>query len=143
MMVKKGVFTMQKITPPIWVGVVILCLCLSSLAHGKPLAPPADPTQSITYWKPHTISPRHDVLVEKAQRIFGVLLRAWDSSRLEPSLYVVDSAAGPWAASLADGNILLSRSAIEACLQFGQDRAEQVCRCDLHRGQCHVHRIDL
>jgi hypothetical protein len=129
MMITKGFFVMQKITPShlgIWVGLVALSLCLNPIAHGKSLAPPADPTQSITYWKPHTLSPRHDALVAKAQGIFSVLLRAWDNSRLEPSLFVVDSTAGPWAASLADGNILLSRAAIEACSHFGHDRADHL-----------------
>jgi len=124
-------------------GISIFLLCLCSVAQGKSLAPPADPTQSITYWKPHTISPRHDPLVEKAQDIFSVLLRAWDSSRLEPSLYVVESTAGPWAASLADGNILLSRAAIEACQNFGKERAEHLLAFVLAHELAHQRADDL
>jgi tetratricopeptide (TPR) repeat protein len=113
------------------------------MAHAKSLAPPDDPAQSITYWKPHTISPRHDALAAKAQAVFSVLLRAWDSSRLEPSLYVVDSTAGPWAASLADGNILLSRAAIEACQDFGEDRSNHLLAFVLAHELAHQRADDL
>ena len=122
---------------------LILSVGLSPISQGTSLAPPTDPTQSITYWKPHTISPRHDALVQKAQSIFTVLLRAWDSSRLEPSLYVVESAAGPWAASLADGNILLSKAAIETCLNFGADRAEHLLAFILAHELAHQRADDL
>jgi hypothetical protein len=139
----KSVATRQ-IIPTMW---IILMLSLGSgwtaTAFGKSLAPPADPTQSITYWKPHTLSPRHDALVEKAQTIFSVLLRAWDSSRLEPSLYVVESAAGPWAASLADGNILLSRAAIQACVNFGEHRADHLLAFVLAHELAHQRADDL
>ncbi|KPJ94290.1 MAG: hypothetical protein AMJ53_05570 [Gammaproteobacteria bacterium SG8_11] len=131
---------MQKI---IWLTILTLSLCLSSIAHSKSLAPPADPSQSINYWKPHTISPRHDALAAKAQATFSVLLRAWDSSRLEPALYVVESTAGPWAASLADGNILLSRAAIEACLEFGEDRAQHLLAFILAHELAHQRADDL
>jgi hypothetical protein len=112
-------------------------------ASAQTLAPPEDPTQSINYWKPHTISPRHDPLAKRAQAVFSVLLRAWDSSRLEPSLYVVESAAGPWAASLADGNILLSRAAIQACLNFGNERADHLLAFVLAHELAHQRADDL
>jgi hypothetical protein len=146
MIAMKHFFSMPKFTTSrmgVWIGILAFSVCLSSTAYGKSLAPPADPTQSITYWKPHTISPRHDAVVEKAQRVFSVLLRAWDSSRLEPSLYVVDSTAGPWAASLADGNILLSRAAIEACFTFGEDRAEHLLAFVLAHELAHQRADDL
>ena len=118
-------------------------LSVAFAAHAETLAPPEDPTQSINYWKPHTISPRHDPLAEKAQTVFSVLLRAWDSSRLEPSLYVVESTAGPWAASLADGNILLSRSAIKACVNFGEQRADHLLAFILAHELAHQRADDL
>lgn len=134
-------------SPIQWIGSLFMALSVGfgavSPAHAKTLAPPADPTQSITYWKPHTISPRHDPLVAKAQGVFDVLLRAWDSSRLEPSLYVVESAAGPWAASLADGNVLLSRTAIEACMKFGKHRAEHLLAFVLAHELAHQRSDDL
>jgi tetratricopeptide (TPR) repeat protein len=147
MNIVKNAAARQTITAKCVLLVMLLVMVLSTgwtaTAFGKSLAPPADPAQSITYWKPHTISPRHDALVEKAQAIFSVLLRAWDSSRLEPSLYVVESAAGPWAASLADGNILLSRAAIEACVNFGEHRAEHLLAFVLAHELAHQRADDL
>lgn len=89
----------------------------------KPLVPPDDPRQSITYWKPHTLNADQDDKVRLAHEVFSNLLRTWDDSRVEPGLFVVESETGPWAASLADGNILLSKSAIEVCIKLGQNRA--------------------
>lgn len=127
---------------------LMLCLVLA-LGFTKPIAadesviPPKDPTQSITYWKPHTLSPQQNPLAAKAQNIFSVLLRAWDSSRLEPSLYVVKSSSGPWAASLADGNILLSQAAIKTCLEFGNDRADHLLAFVLAHELAHQRADDL
>lgn len=42
-----------------------------------------------------------------AESVFDRLLRAWDKSRVEPSLFVVKSDVGPWAASLSDGIVNL------------------------------------
>ncbi len=124
---------------------VVASLALTGLSNGwaKPLAPPNDPTQSVTYWKPYTIAAEKDPLVARTQSVFSVLLRAWDSSRLEPTLYVVDSVAGPWAASLADGNILLSRAAIEACMKFGKERAEHLLAFVLAHELAHQRSDDL
>jgi tetratricopeptide (TPR) repeat protein len=115
----------------------------SGFAAAATIAPPDDPTQSITYWKPHTLSAEQDALAAKAQDVFSILLRAWDGTRLEPSLYVVESSAGPWAASLADGNILLSRAAIETCLTFGRDRAEHLLAFVLAHELAHQRADDL
>lgn len=122
---------------------VLLFAMVASPLYAKPLAPPNDPTQSITYWRQHTISPDKDSLVAMAKGVFEVLLRAWDSSRLEPGLYVVKSTAGPWAASLADGNILLSRAAIETCLTFGKHRAEHLLAFVLAHELAHQRSDDL
>lgn len=122
---------------------IIVSFFIAGALHAETLIPPDDPSQSITYWKPHTLSAEQDPLVAQAQSVFSVLLRAWDSSRLEPSLYVVDSSAGPWAASLADGNILLSRSAIESCLSFGEHRAEHLLAFILAHELAHQRSDDL
>lgn len=114
-----------------------------SYAEPKPLELPDDPMQSITYWKPHAISADKDPLVAKAQDLFAILLRAWDSSRLEPNLFVVNSAEGPWAASLADGNILLSRKAIEIALSFKKDRSEHLLAFVLAHELAHQRSNDL
>ena len=79
-------------------------------------APTADdPTQSIHYWKQYAIAESSDSRVSAAQQVFHRLLRTWQHNKrfLPPALYVVKSEAGPWAASLADGNILLSRAALD------------------------------
>lgn len=114
-----------------------------NVAPAKTFAPPDDPTQYITYWKPHTLSAENDPLAAEAQGVFSVLLRAWDRSGLEPKLFVVNSAAGPWAASLADGNILISRAAIEICFDFGAGRAEHLLAFVLAHELAHQRSDDL
>lgn len=124
--------------------IFLLCITMSvSESYAQSVVPPDDPQQSITYWRQHAISPEKDSLAAMAERVFAVLLRAWDSSRLEPSLYVVKSSAGPWAASLADGNILLSRAAIESCLKFGKHRAEHLLAFVLAHELAHQRSDDL
>lgn len=112
-------------------------------ATGLELSPPDDPRQSITYWKSHAIAPGDDSQVAKSHSIFSVLLRSWDNSRLEPGLYVVESTSGAWAASLADGNILLSRDAIDTCMSFGKDRGEHLLAFVLAHELAHQHADDL
>lgn len=127
----------------------LLILLASSLiattgqADTSTLAPPDDPRQSITYWKAHTLSAKEDTVVNQAHEVFSVLLRAWDGSRLEPGLYVVDSTAGAWAASLADGNILLSRHAIEICMGYGKQRGEHLLAFVLAHELAHQRADDL
>lgn len=106
------------------------------------LVPPNDPRQSITYWKKSTID-KNDPLVKKSQQVFSVLLRAWDQSRIEPGLYVVESDAGAWAASLADGNILLSKQAIEVSYSFGEQRGEHLLAFVLAHELAHQRADDL
>ena len=123
---------------------VIACLvACSGFAQTNTLVPPDDPRQSITYWKSHTISADADPQVRQTHDIFNVLLRAWDSSRLDPGLYVVRSDAGPWAASLADGNILLSHKAIEVCMQYGEARGEHLLAFVLAHELAHQRADDL
>lgn len=125
-----------------WVILLLLANSGASL-FAKPLSLPDDPRQSITYWRQHTISPEKDSMAAMARSVFSVLLRAWDSSRLEPELFVVRSSSGPWAASLADGNILLTRAAIETCLKFGKHRAKHLLAFILAHELAHQRSDDL
>lgn len=124
---------------------VLACALSTSTqaANQLELSPPDDPRQSITYWKSHTIAPGDDHQVAKSHAIFSVLLRSWDNSRLEPGLYVVKSTSGAWAASLADGNILLSREAIDTCMSFGENRGEHLLAFVLAHELAHQHSDDL
>ena len=106
------------------------------------LIPPADPKQSITYWKKYSLDD-DSALVQQSQQIFSVLLRSWDQSRIEPGLYVVESEVGAWAASLADGNILLSKQAIETCFSFGRQRGEHLLAFVLAHELAHQRADDL
>jgi len=114
-----------------------------SLLAADALNLPDDPRQSISYWKVHTISADEDGQVALAQRVFGKLLRAWDSSRVEPGLYVVKTRDSAWAASLADGNILLSRDAIDTSFAFGQQRGEHLLAFVLAHELAHQRSDDL
>lgn len=129
------------------VSLLVITLFASSIVRstqteGTVLAPPDDPRQSITYWKSHTL-PSSDALVKDTHEVFSVLLRGWDSSRLEPGLFVVNSTAGAWAASLADGNILLSRHAIEICMRYGKQRGEHLLAFVLAHELAHQRADDL
>lgn len=104
----------------------------------------AQPTvQGLGYWKPFVISVDDDPAVARAQRVFDTLLRAWDGTRVEPSLYVVKSSRGPWAASLADGNILLSRAAIDTTLALDGGRADHLLAFVLAHELVHQRADDL
>ena len=107
------------------------------------LSPPADATQSINYWKPHIIDPERNQAVARAHQIFSRLLRTWDGSRIEPSLYVVRSDAGPWAASLLDGNILLSYQAIKISNSFGKAQSQDLLAFVLAHELAHQRSNDL
>ena len=123
---------------------VILIFQLSNLvAAESAFIPPDDPRQSVAYWKSYTISAEQDSAVNLADSVFFRLLRAWDSSRVAPGLYVVRSNGSAWAASLADGNILLSREAIEICLSFGPERGEHLLAFVLAHELAHQRSDDL
>jgi tetratricopeptide (TPR) repeat protein len=124
-------------------ALAILSLIATPALIAKPVAPPPDPSQSITYWKSQVIDAQHDNEVALAQSVFSVLLRSWDSARVEPNLYVVKSQTGPWAASLADGNILLSRSAIDVCLEYGKQSARDLLAFILGHELAHQRAEDL
>jgi len=122
---------------------IIMTFWLTQTLAAEWVEPPDDPTQNISYWKPFAIAPETDTQVEKAHQIFSQLLRAWDGSRVAPALYVVKSDAGPWAASLADGNILLSRSSIMTCFQFGEQRGTHLLAFILGHELAHQRADDL
>ena len=122
---------------------IILFVSSLCLAAERSPAPPDDPRQSITWWKSYSISASDDVQVAEAENVFQNLLRAWDNSRLEPGLAVVKSAKGAWAASLADGNILLSREAIDSCMRFGEQRGRHLLAFVLAHELAHQRADDL
>ena len=115
----------------------------SSNVSARSVSLPKDPTQSITYWKPQVIEPQNDADVALAHSVFEVLLRTWDTARVEPNLYVVKSSSGPWAASLADGNILLSHSAIEVSKNYGKEYTEHLLAFILGHELAHQRAEDL
>ena len=124
-------------------SIALLCNNTAYAESGsRSLIPPADPTQSITYWKKYALDDDSE-LVQLSQQVFSVLLRAWDQSRIEPGLYVVESDSGAWAASLADGNILLSKQAIKTCLSFGRQRGEHLLAFVLAHELAHQRADDL
>lgn len=124
-------------------GMTVLCSGAAYAGNeATSLIPPADPAQSITYWKKYTLKNDNE-LVQLSQQVFSVLLRAWDQSRIEPGLYVVESDSGAWAASLADGNILLSKQAIETCFSFGKQRGEHLLAFVLAHELAHQRADDL
>ena len=75
-----------------------------------------DPSQFIGYWQNRVVAADANEQTQLAHQVFDRLLQAWDLSRVEPNLHVV-KAAGPWAASLADGNILITEQALDFALQ--------------------------
>jgi len=100
------------------IGLVLSCaVFLSIISHAADFDPKFDPKQSIKFWLSSVVSSGQNTQVGIAETVFSQLLRNWDKTRIEPSLYVVKSSAGPWAASLEDGNILLSIDALELALR--------------------------
>ncbi len=135
-----GIMTMSKLW---FLLVAVLAMVLGGGAWGANLVPPEDPRQSITYWKPHTLAPDTDADVALAYEVFDTLLRTWDDARVTPNLFVVVSDNGPWAASLADGNILLSRSAIDICKHYGRQQAAHLLAFVLAHELAHQRADDM
>ncbi|MBI5193599.1 MAG: hypothetical protein HZA08_09195 [Nitrospirae bacterium] len=103
-----------------------LSLSFSIFCTAMAASVPQSQEESITYWKPFEITADEDLSVKDAHGIFDRLLTGWEETRIPPKLYVVHSDSGPWAASLDDGSVLLSREAIDVCfraeLHGGHDR---------------------
>lgn len=107
------------------------------------LLPPENPEQTLAYWKPYIVSSNKNDSVEKAHQVFDDLLKSWDNTRIEPVLHVVNSHSGPWAASLLDGTVLLSESAIEACQHIGGSRYPHLLAFILAHELAHQRSDDL
>ncbi len=106
-----------KLHPIIYLGILFLGFFQPTFeAHAKVTA--EDPTQSIRYWQKHRVTESQNSNVLIANQVFDQLLRAWNSNHrfVPPALTVVKSDSGPWAASLEDGNILLSEEALDFAL---------------------------
>ena len=121
----------------------VLGVAANSNAADPAAASTIDPTQSITYWKPLMIAPENNADVAHVQQVFDTLLRSWDRSRVAPRLFVVNSESGPWAASLADGSILLSLSALKISQGFGAARADHLLAFVLSHELAHQRADDL
>ena len=139
----KTLFFRPKRTTLVTILLLSLSLSLPGIVSAKSISPPSDPSQSITYWKSQVIEAKTDSDVAMAHSVFNVLLRTWDSARVEPNLYVVKSSSGPWAASLADGNILLSQSAINISKQYGKQYTEHLLAFILGHELAHQRAEDL
>ena len=122
---------------------VLVLLSHTALSADLQLKSSEQSIQFISYWKSQVVTAEQDERVVVAEQIYARLLRAWDSSRLEPGLYVVDSESGPWAASLVDGNILLSLNALKSINSFGAQRAEHLLAFVLAHELAHQRADDL
>ena len=91
---------------------LILLICCGNAVAETQVSLPDDPQESFNYWKPFVIQAKDDKAVAIAHRVFDALLRTWDDGRISPKLNIVKSDSGPWAASLEDGNILLSHDVL-------------------------------
>lgn len=122
---------------------LLLLYNLSTLGQAQVNLQQDHPAQFISYWKSSVINAEQDERVDFVQQVFQRLLRGWENNRLEPALYIVDADQGAWAVSLVDGNILLSRQAIDALMQFGLDRAEHLVAFVLAHELAHQQADDL
>lgn len=122
---------------------VFVMLLLSESIFADSLLPPENPEQTLAYWKPFIVPVEKNNRVKQAHRVFTDLLKTWDGSRVEPVLYIVSSNSGPWAASLLDGTILLSESAIETSVKIAGDRYSHLLAFILAHELAHQRSDDL
>ena len=97
---------------------ILMGLWLSIMLTASVLA--GQPGQAVAYYLKRygQILPEQDPQVALTFRIFGQVRAVADkSSKRLPKLAVVNSQADPWAISLPDGYIVLSRQAIKICHQ--------------------------
>ncbi len=116
-------------------------LLLSSALQAANL--PSDPRENITYWRPYIVKADADKEVARAHQVFQRLLRTWTGPSARPELQVIDSAQGVWAASLADGNILLTRAALETSLRLGKQWGDDLLAFVLAHEIAHQRANDL
>jgi len=78
---------------------------------------PEGPESAREYWKSNfpQISPDHPD-AQKAVAVFRKVLAAADKKKgIDPELVLIDEKGYPWAKSIPDGGIILTRGAIEIC----------------------------
>lgn len=124
---------------------ILMCIAVSlaASAAAQKLVPPEDPEQTLAYWKPYIVKADSDDRVQIAQQVFDDLLKTWDGTRIEPVLHVVDTQSGPWAASLLDGTVLLSVSAIDTCKKIGGKKYQHLLAFILAHELAHQRTDDL
>jgi len=77
----------------------------------------AEDRANIGYWLTHHKQVRKGPLYERTMRVFKRVLAAADRRKgVEPRLYIIDYMGLPWAQSLADGSIVLTKKAVDFCL---------------------------
>ncbi|MFC3703081.1 hypothetical protein ACFOND_15740 [Reinekea marina] len=127
-----------------FVLLTLFSLCLTSpIARATTQISPNDPTQYIRYWNDQIVDPANHEEVLWAHQIFDRLLRAWDYTRVAPTLNIIEATNGPWAASLADGNILLTRSAIRLIQEQHPTQADHLLAFVIAHELAHQRSDDL
>jgi tetratricopeptide (TPR) repeat protein len=76
----------------------------------------ADNSGRKDYWLNKYGEVRKGSLVSRAQEVFNRVLAAADRRvGIEPALYIINYGGTPWAQSLADGSVMLTKNALEFC----------------------------
>jgi len=120
----------------------LLILLLSTAAHAE-VDLPDNPTESILYWNDYVVQPESNTSVTLTKQVFNQLLQSWDGGSIKPKLNVVDSLPDPWAASLADGNILINLRAVQLALESGPERGRELLAFILAHELAHQRNNDL
>lgn len=100
-----------------WVPLVLWVLAAPAVAGPAP----EGPDSARDYWKTQfpQISPS-DLEYQKTMAVFQRVLAAADKKKgIEPELILIDEQGSPWAKSIPDGGIILTRGAIRICYQDG------------------------
>ncbi len=99
-------------------SVLLLCLLLLATSATAQVVPDGE-TGRKEYWiKNHSLLAEKDKRTLFAHEVFDKVLASADKRPGPlPELFVLDEAGFPWARSLADGTILLSRGAIDICFR--------------------------
>jgi hypothetical protein len=124
-----------------WLTLILLVM-LSTPLLAQSMRLPDDGRERIQYWLPHVVA-QSQPLVERTHRVYARLLQVWDQARVEPILKVVESNDGPWAASLADGHILVSYSALQTIEKINSAQFEDLVAFVLAHELAHQRADDL
>lgn len=108
-----------------WLLACVLGL-MSAYSAAATQISPDDPTQYIRYWSDQIIAPENNSDARWAHDIYSRLLRAWDYTRVAPNLNIIRVKRGTWAASLADGNILITESALALIKSVQPENADHL-----------------